>query len=625
MYYTYLNIKYPFLRACKNRNNFRRIKPSHINFTHTFNILHFRHEKPVWNVSFTDEIIALLRQFFCFILYLNIYTCFFSKAKAQVLYLNIEAEKTISEELKDSLQLTVKSYKNYASLKKEADSIPIRLQRSGFIDCYIEELTKQDDSNYVARYFFGKRYRSINVYYSEGDFTKRELSKVSSKVTDNYFTLPFETAEASLQELNTIKTENGNAFAKLSLTNIAKETNQKLKARLILVKGEKRTIDSIVLKGYEKFPKSYIKYYAGVKNGKTFNQKKLVSQNEAVNNLPFARTLKAPEALFRKDSTIVYFYLEKRNANLFDGVLGFSTSEESNKLELNGYLNFELNNNLNFGEQLLINYKADGDEQRNFRTKIKLPYLLKSPFGIEMELKIFKRDSTFITTDQQARATYQVDPNSNTYIGYKGYESNNLLDEAIVGSPIEDFKSKFILAGGSYSKLQRNGLFPIKSHIALNTEIGSRDLKDSKDDQIKILTLVNHIFNLNLKNSIFIQNDTRVLFSDSYLANELFRFGGINSIRGFNENSIDASLSTVFNTEYRYQFNQGLYIHSIIDIGYFENETVSLKEKLYSYGIGIGLETKAGLLKLNIANGNSENQSFNFSNTKIHLTLSSRF
>jgi hemolysin activation/secretion protein len=242
-----------------------------------------------------------------------------------------------------------------------------------------------------------------------------------------------------------------------------------------------------------------------------------------------------------------------------------------------------------------------------------------------MELRIFKQDSSFITTDQQARATYQINPTSDSYIGYKSYESSNLLNDAIAGSPIEDFKSQFLLLGAGYKKLQRNSFFPIKTNVALNSEIGTRNLKDTKEDQVKILTTVNHIFNLNLKNSIYVQNDTGILLSDSFLTNELLRFGGINSIRGFNENSIYATLLTVFNTEYRYQFNQGLYLNSIIDIGYFENDAISLKEKLYSYGIGLGLQTKAGLLKLNIANGNTENQSFNFSNTKIHLVLSSRF
>jgi hemolysin activation/secretion protein len=109
------------------------------------------------------------------------------------------------------------------------------------------------------------------------------------------------------------------------------------------------------------------------------------------------------------------------------------------------------------------------------------------------------------------------------------------------------------------------------------------------------------------------------------LVNELFRFGGINSIRGFDENSIDASLFSVINTEYRYQFNDGVYLHSIIDVGYFENQTISLKEKLYSFGFGFGLNTKAGLFRFNVANGNRQNTPFNLSNTKVHISISSKF
>ena len=113
--------------------------------------------------------------------------------------------------------------------------------------------------------------------------------------------------------------------------------------------------------------------------------------------------------------------------------------------------------------------------------------------------------------------------------------------------------------------------------------------------------------------------------SDSYLTNELYQFGGINSIRGFNENSIDASLYSVLNTEYRYQFNNAIYVHSIVDIAYFENQNIALKEKLYSFGFGIGLQTTSGIIKFGIANGNAENQDFNITNTKIHISITSRF
>ena len=100
---------------------------------------------------------------------------------------------------------------------------------------------------------------------------------------------------------------------------------------------------------------------------------------------------------------------------------------------------------------------------------------------------------------------------------------------------------------------------------------------------------------------------------------------GINSIRGFEENSLYASLFSAINTEYRYLLSNSIYLHSIIDFAYLENKTLNTKEKLYGFGIGFGVLTKAGLLKFNYANGKNESQKFNFSNSKIHLSINTQF
>ncbi|WP_051285459.1 hypothetical protein [Aequorivita capsosiphonis] len=536
----------------------------------------------------------------------------------------MKTEQQISQALKDSLQMQT-SFTDLATLKKSTDTVNLKLQRMGFIESELRQIKKENDSSYVADFFLGKKYQTIKIYYSEEDFSKKELQRVSSEITASYFILPFETIPISLKKLIAFRNQKGNAFARLKLDEFEKDSHNNLTASLLVDNGNKRTVDSIVIKGYEKFPSSFLKYYAGVRTKNVFNKEKLVRQNENLNSLGFVSSIKPPEALFRKDSTIVYFYLEKQNNNLFDGILGFATDEETQKLKFNGYLNLELNNNLNYGEQLLLNYKADGEEQVNFRVKASLPYLFQTPFGLSGELKIFKRDSSFVTSEQELRATYQINPRSTAYLGYRNNNSSNLLDEVIAGTPIVDFKSKFLIAGTSYFKPQNRKNFPIKTFLSFNGGVGSREKEGNTDDQIRLEAIANNIFNLNYRNSIFVQNQTSILISDSYLVNELFRFGGINSIRGFNENSIDASFFSTINTEYRYQFNDGVYIHSIIDAAYFENKTLSLKTNLYSFGIGLGLRTKAGLFKFNIANGNTENQKFNFSNTKIHISLSSKF
>ncbi|MBT3587398.1 MAG: hypothetical protein HN507_01985 [Flavobacteriaceae bacterium] len=540
------------------------------------------------------------------------------------MYLNFKAQDSISQSTINSLDLN-DTFINYLNLKKATDTLHYSLETIGFIENELRSLQKKNDSTYVALYHLGPKYKSIQLFYSKKDFSKKELLQVSKKITESYFILPFNTIESSITKLNSLKTENGNAFARIKLENITKKKKGSLSANLVVVNGDSRTIDSIIVKDYEKISKSHIKYYAGIKKGKKFNKSKLIEKNNILNSLGFISVTKPPEILFKKESTIVYLYLKKEKNNLFDGILGFATDEDSQKLIFNGYLNLELNNNLNFGEQFLLNYKADGKDQQNFRARLTLPYLFNTPFGLITELKIFKRDSTFSTSDQLIKVRYQINPTSKTYLGYKAYESSNLRKDNAINIDVEDYTSKFLLAGLSYTKTQNNVLFPIKSKFHLDTEIGSKETKITTESQIRASLLFYYIFNLNYKNSIYLKNNTKAVNSDSYLVNELFRFGGINSIRGFNENSIDASFYSVLNSEYRYQFNQDIYIHSIIDFAYFENQITALKQKLYSFGIGIGIQTSAGIIKFSIANGNAENQDFNFSNTKIHISISSKF
>tara|TARA_B110000261_G_scaffold72034_1_gene83929 strand:- start:4015 stop:5637 length:1623 start_codon:yes stop_codon:yes gene_type:complete len=540
------------------------------------------------------------------------------------LNLKFKAQDSISQSTLDSLDLNA-TFINYLNLKKEVDALHNTLETNGFIENEMRSLQKKNDSTYIALYHLGPKYKSIQLFYLEKDFSKKELLQVSKKVTESYFVLPFNTIASSITKLNTLKTESGNAFARIKLENITKKKNRSLSANIILLKGVSRTIDSIKVKGYEKFSKSHIKHYAGIKKENKFNKSKLIEKSNILNSLGFVSVTKPPEILFKKDSTIVYLYLKKEKNNLFDGILGFATNEDSQKLIFNGYLNLELNNNLNFGEQFLLNYKADGNDQQNFKAKLTVPYLFKTPFGLITELKIFKRDSTFSTSDQLIKVRYQINTTSKSYIGFKGYESSNLRKDNSTNIDVEDYTSKFILVGLSYTKAQNNILFPIKSIFHLDTEIGSREYDNANESQIRASLLLHTIFNLNYKNSIYLKNNTELLNSESYFTNELFRFGGINSIRGFNENSIDASFYSVLNSEYRYQINQDIYVHSIIDFAYFENEIIVLKQKLYSFGIGIGLQTTAGIIKFSIANGNTENQDFNFSNTKIHISILSKF
>ena len=560
----------------------------------------------------------------CYIfIYLNIYTSFISLIHSQEIALTFSTQTNISENLSDSLEV-VKKHPNFFSVKKETNRISRALEKYGYLESNLVSIQKYSDTTVTATYYLGKKYTLLKIDYSNTSFTQDQIALISKNTKENYFSIPLRESERVLERLNKLQTKNGYTFDKLKLTNLTIQDTV-VRATLNTSKTSKRIIDSIALKGYKKFPKSFISYFAGIKKGDAFDKQQLLKKNNALNSLGFANSIKPPQALFEKKKTTLYLYLEKQNFNTFDGIIGFATNEQTQNIVFNGYIDLVLNNNLNYGEQFVLKYKADGADQENLNLKTTLPYIFKTPFGIQAQLNIFRRDSTFSSASQNLRVSYQISPSSKANVGFAAKTSNELLSENQSPENLEDYSSSFLTTGVTFIKLQQNTLFPVKTFLNLDIGIGNRKTISKKTRQVTLSNVINHLFYINQKNSIYLQNTTNVITSNTYLTNELFRFGGINSMRGFLENNIDASLVSILNTEYRLLLNQQTYLHSIIDLGYFENKSVDQKEKLYSFGIGLGMSTKAGLLKFSIANGNIDGQAFKFSNAKIHLNLTSQF
>ena len=564
-----------------------------------------------------------MKRIYYIFLYLNIYTGFFLLAHSQEITLTVSFDTSVSKTLEDALAVATK-HQDFKSVREEIERLSIELETFGYLENSLESMKRISDSTAAAHFYLGKRYTQLKIDYSNTSFTQNEIALVSKNTKENYFIIPIQQSRDALEKLNKLQTKNGNTFGKLKLTNLITQDTIVI-ATLKTSEKSKRTIDSIAVKGYEKFPKSFITHFAGIKKGAVFDNRQVVEKNAALNSLGFANSIKPPQALFEKEKTTLYLYLEKQNFNTFDGIIGFATNEQTQNIAFNGYIDLVLNNNLNYGEQLVLKYKADGANQESLTLKTQLPYLFKTPFGIQAELNIFRRDSTFSSASQKVSTSYQISPGSKAFVGFKSKTSNELLSENPNPQNIQDFKTSSLMAGVAFVKLQSSILFPVKTFMSLQIGLGSRKTNTSKTRQITLSNTIHQTFNLNQKNSIYLQNTTEVITSENYLTNELFRFGGINSMRGFAENSIDASLLSVFNTEYRYLLNQQTYLHSIIDLGYFENEIQKQKQKLYSFGVGLGMITKAGLLKFIIANGNLDGQAFKFSNSKIHLSIASQF
>jgi hemolysin activation/secretion protein len=282
-------------------------------------------------------------------------------------------------------------------------------------------------------------------------------------------------------------------------------------------------------------------------------------------------------------------------------------------------------NNLDFGERLGINYKNNGFGLQIFEGNIKLPFIFKSPISVEAGLRLFRRDSSFSNSSQDLNLSYQLNEKFKVQGGIEFINSTSLEPEDFnSSSDVVNFNSTFYSIGFNFLKLNPRQDFNEDTFLNLKGSIGERQ-STLNSDQYKLSLTGQHQILLNYRNRIYINLNSQILISDSFINNELFRFGGVNSIRGFSENSLIANRFAVLQTEYRHLLDSNLFANTVIDLGNYENKLDQFSESILGYGIGLGLKSKAGIFKLVLANAVSTDQDATFSNSKIHISFTSIF
>lgn len=541
----------------------------------------------------------------------------FQFSLGQNFYLRIVG--TSEKEIKtiDSLQYESK-HSTVVSILEEQKRFESKITNQGFFDWLLLEQNKVNDSSFVFKYSLGNAQKNNTIYIGKLSAEEKSLLQLEKD------TLIITTSEVEnfMKSKVALLEKKGYSLANLQLVNQRRIENN-LISDLQVKLNAKRNITDLVIVGYDKFPAGIKKAITKKAKKATFNQDNLKQINDTFDKLQFVNQIKYPEILFTTDSTKIFVYVEKSKPNKFDGFIGFSNDDQS-KLTFNGYLDLQLQNILNTGEKFNLYWKNDGNRQTSFNIGTELPYIFKSPIGIKANLRIFKQDSTFQNTVTDLNLGYYFAYNTKAFVGYQKTTSVDIQNTNSFS--LNDFTNTFLTSSFEHLELNPDSfVFPEKAKVFVKFGTGNRTIASQKTSQFFTQLDMNYNFNLNQKNSIYLRNQTFYLQSDDYVINELFRFGGINSIRGFNENSLQANAYSGIIAEYRYLVATNLYLHSITDFGYFQDKTANIEDRLLGLGFGFGLFTKNGLFNLVYANGSTSNQAIKLSNSIVHISFKTNF
>ncbi|WP_298780650.1 BamA/TamA family outer membrane protein [uncultured Polaribacter sp.] len=493
-----------------------------------------------------------------------------------------------------------KKHIDSTSLKIEILKVSKYLQTIGYFTNSIDSLIKSD-KNFTAYFTLNNKtnYAGIKVLSDENRSFITSIKKLQDK-------LNLLTKELEIE---------GKLFSKLQLKNI-KIRKDTLFADLEIYQSKKRQIDKVIVKGYEKFPKSFIKHYLNLKKDLIFNQKRINKISEDLKSLKFASEIKPPEVLFTKDSTLLYVYLKKQQNNSFEGLISFN-SKENGDVFFNGNIDLNLENILDSGEKFELFWNSIGEERQEFKIASTIPYIFNSSFSPEMSFSIYKQDSTFLNTKLNTNINYNLNKRIFLGLNYSSEVSEKTNNNSL--TDIDSYSNYFIGLNFNYSKPLNDIFYNNKIHIIINPSFGNRKSGNNSSNQFKLKTAATYLWSLNDRNNIYIRNEIGYLNSDNYLINELFRIGGINSIRGFDEQSIYTNSYTFFNIEYRYLTSEKSFLYSITDYGQ------SNEENFLGIGIGYSFTTNSSTINIGSVIGRNNNNPISFKNTKILLNWKSNF
>lgn len=435
---------------------------------------------------------------------------------------------------------------------------------------------------------------------------------------------------------------NGYPLASLQFDDI-RITNQRVDATISLTTGKLIKIDSVTVSDPTVISPIFLGAYIGLKNGSLYNQKKINLINERVNQLDFL-TLKYNPIIVQGDGKIkLVLSPERKNQNQADGLVGLIPSANG-KANFIGQFHLNLKNVFKRGELIDFNFKGQPNNTRDLNLKFNYDYILGSFISTEVQFSIRRQDTSFVTVTQNYAFPYYFSAKNYIKFFYSNQQSSLISTKSFANlNTLPIFADVNNQQYGIGFKLLRfiNEFYPKKGyHITANIAFGNRTIirnsqvKQSLYDSIKLESIqlnANLIAALYLplakRSVLFLGTQLQHIAATNLFQNELIRYGGLQSLRGFNEESLNAATFSLFTAEYRFLLDSKTFLHLFFDQAIANNPMATNTKTTSPFGFGLGLNiaSKTGIFSVSYALGKTNNDPINYSNGKIHFGVINYF
>jgi hemolysin activation/secretion protein len=511
-----------------------------------------------------------------------------------------------------------------------------KLQKQGYLSASLDSLVG-DTVKQTAFLFIGQKFEWAILHTDSVD--EEILSRTGFR--DKQFSdKPFNPEEISrfFNDALSYLENTGYPFAQIKLDQVRID-NQKIEASVILKKNKFYLVDSIQIIGEDtRLNRNYIENIIQVKAKAPYDERIIKNIGKRISENPFMDELKPYEVIFTENSCKIILILKPKKANVFDGIIGLQPQPDNKGMVLTGDVKISLGNIVGQGERLNLRWQRLQDQTQQINASIQVPFLFKTPIGFAYKLDIYRRDTTFNNVNHNFTIPFTLSNGSQ----FKGYFnkyntsliSTHLYENSVEIPPYNDALNNTY--GVGFSGFFVSNKFNPYSGWIIDLTAGAGSNKIIKNSQLEQVNydsislessfLESHV-NLSFlqpitrNTTLLLKANTAIKQSNNLVDNQLYRIGGLHTLRGFDEQSIFASSFAIATIEYRLLFDENSRISVFSDIGWYEQSSISNYKTDIPFGVGAGITfgTGVGLFSLNYALGSQFGNPVSFKTGKIHF------
>jgi outer membrane protein assembly factor BamA len=517
-----------------------------------------------------------------------------------------------------------------------------RLYELGYLSATYRQ-SAQGPSNLSVDFFTGDIFKMLQL--KQGTVSDEMMNKIGFRPL-HHQNKPFSQGRL-LQLFNSIlnySENHGYPFASVKLDSITFSKGG-LSAEINYRSGPFITFDSLYVLGYAGVKPEYIMTHLGIYPGKPYEEKIVDEIPNKVALLDFVSLARSPEVVIRNGKCSVRLYLEEEKVSQVDGIVGVLPRERGeNKLLITGQLMLDLHNLFSSGKQLTFRWQRFNEQSQMLHAGYRHPNLFRTPVHAAFMFDLLKQDTSFL--NRSLMLELSILTKNSSHIGFEAdFRTSRLISTAGLEDVSElpannDFNVNYYGIRYEITRLNSVGQPTEGWALALVGSVGQKKIIQNpliSDDAYSGLDL--NALQMKLEAKIdkywtlkpFLILRTQLLAghvgSKKLFPADLFRLGGLQTLRGFTEKSFFASSFGIFNLEMRAYLDSDTYFMLFYDQGAIRNDIDETGHFQYPLGAGSGFsfQTSSGLFSFVLALGKSVEQPFGFNYAKIHFGYISRF